>query len=67
MEATLSNGERWIISWVRENGPIRAAEVADGLGVSRATALRRLNGLCDKGVLERNGSPRSPTLAYELA
>ena len=63
----LDDGDVWIVEWVVQNGSVQTPDVAEALGVSRATALRRLNALCDRGVLIRDGKPRSPLLRYRLA
>ena len=63
---TLDDDEAWIVEWIRQQGPIKSAEIAEGLSISRATAVRKLNRLCDKGFVQRSGRPRSPELTYSL-
>ena len=66
MRTTLDNDQEWIIEWLRIEGPSKAAVIAEGLGASRATTVRKLNALCDQGIVKRDGRPRSPELTYSL-
>ena len=66
MAVELDNDQRWIIEWLSIKGASKASAIAEGLGASRATTVRKLNALCEKGLVRRNGRARSPELTYSL-
>lgn len=66
MRMELDGDQEWIVEWLRIEGPSKAADIAQGLGASRATAVRKLNALCEQGIVKRDGRPRSPELTYSL-
>ena len=66
MTVELDNDQQWIIEWLSIKGASKASAIAEGLGASRATTVRKLNALCEKGLVRRNGRARSPELTYSL-
>lgn len=59
-------GDQWTILIVRDalSGLSRFSEYRDSLGISRNLLSRRLQHLCDEGILERQPIPGSKRYAY---
>lgn len=59
--AMLPKGSQAIVALLRKKGPLGTGEIADYFGISRPTALRRLNALKEAGLLDWTGkTPQDP-------
>lgn len=59
-------GKKTVLEYLGEAGPSKTSDVASALGVSVATARRRLAELVEQGEVVRIGEKNSPSVRYAL-